>query len=303
MTPDVKEPTAVGALVEKAAGLLRRAKKVVALTGAGISTESGIPDFRSPGGVWSKYRMVTLQEFLSSHEDRVEYWKRKKETYPAMASARPNPAHFALTEIEKIKDFTLITQNIDGLHQKAGSKNVLELHGNEMWVECLSCGKRTEREAIQKRLRAGEEVPLCVCGGFLKPATISFGQALPEEILSRASSAAENCDLFLAIGSSLSVQPANMLPALAKKSGAALVIVNLGETEMDALADIKIDAKVSLVLPEIVRRACPDPSPHLSFGHPLPQGEREGRGVKTTGARFLQDSRAKVRRKNRGGAG
>lgn len=246
--------TASVSLVERASGLLRRAKKVAALTGAGISTESGIPDFRSPGGVWSKYRMVTLQEFLSSHEDRVEYWKRKKESYPAMASARPNPAHFALTEIERIKDFTLITQNIDGLHQKAGSKNILELHGNEMWVACLSCGARTEREAIQKRLASGEEVPLCEkCGGFLKPATISFGQALPEEVLSRASSAATNCDLFLAIGSSLSVQPANMLPALAKKSGAALVIINLGETEMDALTDIKIDAKVSEVLPEMVQ--------------------------------------------------
>lgn len=241
-------------LIEQASALLRRAKNVAALTGAGISTESGIPDFRGPNGVWSRYRMVTLQEFLASHEDRVEYWKRKKESYPVMASARPNPAHFALTEIEKIKDFTLITQNIDGLHQKAGSKNILELHGNEMWVACLSCGARTEREAVQKRLASGEEVPLCgKCGGFLKPATISFGQALPRDVLEGAEHSAASCDLFLAIGSSLSVQPANMLPALAKKSGATLIIVNLGATELDELADLKIDAKISEILPEMVR--------------------------------------------------
>ena len=220
---------------------IRSAKRLVVLTGAGISTESGIPDFRSPGGIWSKYKTVTIQKFLASHDARVDYWRYKKETFQSFHSALPNIGHNALVELERSgKVQVLITQNIDGLHQQAGNNpdKIIELHGTERVVICLDCGEKYDRECIQERLKSGEDVPMCDrCEGWLKPATVSFGQSIPSEVLDRAYHESQNCDAFLVIGSSLMVQPASLLPVLAKQRGAWLGILNKDSTPQDSLAN------------------------------------------------------------------
>lgn len=226
----------------RAKAFLENAGKVVAFTGAGISTESGITDFRSPGGVWDRHRIVTYQEFLESREARVEYWKMKRELFEEMKGARPNRAHLALAALEKSGRLAcLITQNIDGLHQEAGNSPelVIELHGTNRRALCLGCQRRWPIADIQARLDAGEPAPSCGdCGGFIKPATVSFGQPMPVEALRRAYECAADCDLFLMVGSSLQVEPAASIPPASRDAGASLLFVNRTETPWDHIADL-----------------------------------------------------------------
>ena len=232
-------------------------RRIVGFTGAGISTESGIPDFRSPGGVWAKYRTVYFDEFLSSHDGRVEYWRQKVENWPHIRDAQPNRGHQAFVDLERLgKLRALITQNIDGLHQKAGSSadKVIELHGTTVEIVCLSCGVRIHSNEAVARVHAGELAPECrECGGFLKPATISFGQAMPEEEMRRATAATLDCEVFIAAGSSLVVHPAAGFPALAKQRGATLVIVNRDPTPLDDIADLVIHDEIGKALPELLQ--------------------------------------------------
>ena len=239
------------------ASLILKSERVVALTGAGISTESGIPDFRSPGGIWSRYdpEEFSFQRFLASEDARRRYWEFSRDFYPVVASAKPNAAHLALAELYRLgKLHCIITQNVDGLHQKSGvpEDKVIEIHGTLMFVVCLDCGKKYPRGEIQKRVEAGELPPRCECGGVLKPATISFGQPMPAREMRLAEEAATSCDLFMVVGSSLVVYPAASLPLLAKRSGARLVIINLTPTAHDNYADVVIHGKASATLQKIV---------------------------------------------------
>ena len=225
--------------IDKVAELILNAGRIVVFVGAGLSTESGIPDFRSPGGVWDKYdpEDFYFQNFLSSEASREKYWQMATEMYEAMKDAKPNQAHMAVAELERLgKLDCLITQNIDGLHYKAGNspEKVLELHGTAMYVSCLTCGRRYNRDPIQRRITAGEKAPRCdACAGFLKPATISFGQSMPERETQEAYERSATCDLFIVIGSSLVVQPAASMPVVAHQNGARLVIINRDETTCD----------------------------------------------------------------------
>ena len=209
----------------------------VVFTGAGVSTESGIPDFRSPGGIWSRYAPIDYQDFLSDSEMRRESWRRGLEVYADMANARPNAAHEAIAEWWRAGLVVgVVTQNIDGLHQKAGMADdaVIELHGNAHWVECLTCGARFERLAVHARVRAGEEEPACTrCGGILKTTTISFGQALPDKAISQAERWHTRARLCLIVGSSLVVTPAALLPEITLRTGGRLAIVNATATHLD----------------------------------------------------------------------
>lgn len=232
-------------LIVQAARMILEARKIVVFTGAGISTESGVPDFRSPGGIWSRYNAedLTYQKFLSHEKYRKLYWEYDRARFPAMRDARPNDAHAAVAEIERTgRMIALITQNIDGLHQKAGNSpdSVYELHGTVHEVSCLRCHARWPREAVTDGMeREGIDVPYCDrCGGPLKVATIAFGQSLPSAVLEEAFRHAQRCDLFITIGSSLVVQPANLLPPQAKQSGARLILVNLSETPYDGIMDV-----------------------------------------------------------------
>ena len=251
--------------IERVARWIVDAKKVVVFVGAGMSTESGIPDFRSPGGVWDKYDPEDFEfgKFLSSEKSRQNYWRMATEMYDSMKNALPNAGHLAIAELEKLgKLDCLITQNIDGLHFKAGNspEKVLELHGTAIYVTCLSCGKRYERDEMQARLSKEERAPRCeACGGLLKPATISFGQAMPERETAEAYRRSESCDLFIVVGSSLVVHPAAAMPVVAKRAGAKLVIINRDETACDNMADLIIHDQAGPVMAAIltqVKRLC-----------------------------------------------
>jgi len=244
--------------VLRARALLEDARRVVVLTGAGISTDSGIPDFRGPNGVWTKNpgaeKSATIQNYLASSEVRAERWQALLDS--PLRNRTPNAGHRAIVHLERrAKLHTLITQNVDGLHVAAGSDPslVVEIHGTVAEVCCLECGERAPMERALDRVRAGEADPPCrSCGGILKSATISFGQSLVEADLIRSDEAARSCDLLLAVGSTLGVYPiANVVP-IAKRSGARIVIVNGEPTEMDALADVVVRAGISDVLPSIV---------------------------------------------------
>jgi NAD-dependent deacetylase len=239
--------------VGEAQRLRARSRRAVAFTGAGVSTASGVPDFRSPGGIWSRYQPVTIQEFVASEEARRAYWRYKKETYRDFAAARPNAAHHTLARLERDgRLLAVITQNIDGLHQEAGSRAVVELHGTNRRVVCLECGRDYAAGLIQDRLLAGCEVPLCdACGGILKAATISFGQPLPREVWAEAWRLATACDLLLVLGSSLVVHPAAALPGAAASAGAAVVIVNREATPLDPLAAHVLRGAVEEILPAL----------------------------------------------------
>ncbi len=237
------------------ADLLAGARRVLVFTGAGISTGSGIPDFRGPNGVWTKRQPVYYDEFLASEAKRVEYWRYKAEGWAAFRAARPNATHFAIAELERMgRVQAVVTQNIDGLHQEAGSSaaKVVEVHGTNRAVECVACGERGEPEAAVAAFVATNRVPVCGCGGWLKFATISFGQPLDEEVLARAFAEAAAADLVLALGSTLSVQPAAGIPLAAVRAGARYVIVNRGETEQDALATLRIEGDVGEIVPPAV---------------------------------------------------
>lgn len=247
-----------GRSVQKAAELVRNANRIVVFTGAGISTESGIPDFRSPGGIWDRYKPVDFSEFVASREARERYWIRSRETYPVLAAAQPNPAHLAIVELERMgKLDCVVTQNVDGLHQKAGTspEKVIELHGNTHWVVCLSCDHRSPRAQWQSILKSGVAVPECPdCGGILKALTVSFGQPMPEWETAEAIRRSAQCDLFIAIGSSLVVFPAAQMPLYALQAGAGLVVVNLTPTYVDDRADVVIRDKAGPVLSAIVQQ-------------------------------------------------
>lgn len=231
-------------MLKEIAERILRARRTVVFVGAGLSTESGIPDFRSPGGIWTRFdpEEFTYQNFLASERARERYWQLGSEIYALIKSAKPNAAHLAIAEMERLGLLDcLITQNIDGLHFKAGNtpERVIEIHGTVMYVLCLSCGKRYGRDAIEERLAAGERVPRCDdCAGLLKPATVAFGQPMPEKETTEAFRRARAADLFICIGSSLVVHPAAQLPVVAKDNGAFLVIINRDPTACDSLADI-----------------------------------------------------------------
>jgi NAD-dependent deacetylase len=228
--------------VKQLARFLDHAECVVAFTGAGISTESGIPDFRSPGGVWSRTAPVMYDDFVSSREARIRYWKQRVEMYRDFANANPNAGHRALAELEqrgKLK--AVITQNIDGLHQLAGSTRVIEIHGTARVVACIACGKEWTPEVVHAMVEGGDCAPDCdECGAPLKSRTISFGQAMPENEMLESAQLARSAGLFLAIGSSLVVEPAASLPRTAKHHGATLVIINREGTPLDSIADLVI---------------------------------------------------------------
>ena len=250
--------------LERARQLVAASTEVVVLTGAGISTDSGIPDFRGPNGVWTKdpaaEKMATLQTYLADPEVRRRAWRHRLES-PTW-EAKPNPGHRALVELERRGVLhTLVTQNVDGLHQAAGTDPdcVVEIHGTMREVMCMSCGARTPMPDVLERVQAGEEDPACTaargdgrCGGILKSATISFGQNLVAEDLIRAEHAARACDLLLAVGSTLSVYPAAGLVPSAYHAGAHVVIVNAEPTEYDGIADVVVRGPISSVLPAIV---------------------------------------------------
>jgi len=230
--------------------LMQDASKIVAFTGAGISTESGLSDFRSKGGLWDRYRIVTFQEFLSSHGNRIEYWSMRRELIPGLLAARPNPAHYCLARLEEEGKLSgIITQNIDGLHQAAGSQRVIELHGTNMTASCLDCNRQWPIYDIMQRLTAGDLDPHCEqCSGLIKPDTVSFGQSMPAVAMEQAYQAASCCDLLLMIGSSLEVQPANRFPLVAHQSGARMIFINRNVTPYDHLASVKFTESAGQVM-------------------------------------------------------
>ena len=246
--------------LEDLAAAWQAAPSVVVLTGAGLSTASGIPDFRSPGGRWSQYRPVTIQEFLASEEDRARYWRYKGETWEVISAAQPNPAHLALAALaHRDRVDLLVTQNVDGLHERSGfpGDRLVNVHGTDSVVACVRCERREPRAIAQRAWEAGEAVPRCSCGAPWKPATISFGQALVQEDLDRALRAAAASDLLVAAGTSLVVGPINQMLPAARRSGASIAILTASETPYDAVADWKIDAPVEQVLPELRERIVP----------------------------------------------
>ncbi|HEV2087584.1 MAG TPA: Sir2 family NAD-dependent protein deacetylase [Cryptosporangiaceae bacterium] len=244
--------------VQTVAGWITAADKVTVLTGAGISTDSGIPDFRGPNGIWTRdpaaQRLFTLRDYVSDPEIRREAWRIRRAH--AAWTARPNAGHYALVDLEAAgKLRALITQNIDGLHQLAGTSEdrVVEVHGSLYEVECLSCGARAAMSDTLERVAGGDEDPACLrCGGILKAGTISFGQPLVPAVLAQARAAAADCDLFLTVGTSLAVQPVAGLVEVAKGSGARVVILNAEPTPYDAVADAKIAGPIGSVLPQLM---------------------------------------------------
>lgn len=229
----------------------------IVMTGAGISTESGVPDYRSKGGIWDKFRPVYIDEFMQSREARIKYWQRKAELYPALVKAQPNAAHCGLAELYRLGLLkTVITQNIDGLHQQGGMPDpaVIELHGNNMRVRCMSCDRTSSIHEAQERVEQGDTAPECECGGYLKPDTISFGQSLREDVLAQAYEQCQACSTLLVVGSTLLVHPAAGLPGMAKQNGAFLAMINLSETPCDSMCDVLIRDKAGVVVQAILDR-------------------------------------------------
>jgi NAD-dependent deacetylase len=244
----------IGTGIAELKALVEGAKTVLPFTGAGISTESGIPDFRSPGGRWMQNRPIPFDEFLASQEMRAEAWRRRFAMESEFAAAKPARGHVALTCLYRAgKVPAVVTQNIDNLHQLSGiaAEDVVELHGNTTYALCLSCGDRYELRWVRERFAASSEraAPDCsTCGGPIKSATVSFGQAMPEAAMQRAQELALACDLFLVVGSSLVVWPAAGFPLLAKRNGARLVIINREATEFDAIADLVVRDDIGTAL-------------------------------------------------------
>ncbi len=230
--------------------LIEASERIVALTGAGISTESGIPDFRSPGGLWSHMKPITYQEFVASEEARLEEWRRRFRANEAFAAAKPNEGHLGLVRLmEEGRLVAVITQNIDGLHQRSGipSERLVEIHGNSTRAHCLDCRQPMALTDVRATIDATAASPRCECGGLVKAAIVSFGERIPDDAMERASALAEAADLFLVIGSSLSVQPAASLPLVAKRAGAALAILNREATPLDAYANISLHRPIGAV--------------------------------------------------------
>ncbi len=236
--------------------LLEACERAVVFTGAGISTESGIPDFRSPGGIWTKMAPIEFQDFMASEDMRREAWRRKFAVDDDIRGAKPNAGHLAVAELVRRGIVSaVITQNIDNLHQESGvpMERVIELHGNGTYATCLACDERHELDAVRQVFVGRDELPTCKkCGGIVKTATISFGQAMPLEPMQRAEEETFACDLFIAIGSSLVVYPAASFPLVAKKNGARLVILNREETPLDEVADLVIHDEIGPTLSGVV---------------------------------------------------
>lgn len=232
-------------------GLIETSRNMVVLTGAGISTESGIPDFRSPGGIWSQYRIIEYREFMADEAARFEDWRRRFAMEDMMGEIKPNVGHEVIAGwVKSGKCSCLITQNIDGLHREAGTPEeaIIEIHGNARSAVCTNCGMRHTIEDCRQQVEAGN-APVCTsCRGIVKSAVVMFGEMMPEAATDQAFEAAENCDLFLAIGTSLVVHPAASLPVAAKRNGAALVIVNGEETPVDRHADLVVHGRIGAIL-------------------------------------------------------
>jgi len=247
--------------------ILERAQRILVFTGAGISTASGIPDYRGPQGVWKRRQPVYFQDFLSSDAKRIEYWEYKLEGWAAFRDAQPNAVHRAIHRLERAGKVELVvTQNIDGLHLAAGTapERLVEIHGTDRQVECLSCGQRSDPGPHYESFRRTHQPPTCAaCGGWLKPATISFGQNLQEDQLRRAAAGAAAADLVLALGSTLSVAPAATIPLLAALQGVPYVIINRGPTSHDdhPAVTLRLEGDVSALLPPAVAAACGAASP------------------------------------------
>jgi NAD-dependent deacetylase len=239
---------------------IRKAHRIMVFTGAGISTGSGIPDFRGPNGVWTRRTPVYYQDFMTSEAARVEHWDYKLEAWPAFRAARPNRVHRAIVKLEDAeKVVAILTQNIDGLHALAGSdpRHLVELHGTNLLVECQSCHWRGDPEPFFEEFRIQRKPPLCDCGGFLKPATISFGQNLDQSALERASEATRKADLVISLGSTLSVYPAASFPLLAAQRGVSYAIINRGATDHDdqPCVSLRLEGEVMELFPDAVEAA------------------------------------------------
>ena len=245
--------------IRQVADMIAAASRVAVFTGAGISTESGIPDFRGPGGLWTKYDPddFTIDKFLASTATRRKVWQGLRDG-GLMEDVHPNAAHYALVDLEKMgKLMSLVTQNVDNLHQKAGSSPALirELHGNMQMLICLNCRERYPISIVKERYSHSDDPPTCeYCRGILKPDVVFFGEALPQQILAQAMREAEDCDVMIVIGSSLVVYPAAYVPIQARRAGAKLVILNRGETEQDAMADVRINAAAGATMTKIIER-------------------------------------------------
>lgn len=240
---------------------IKTSKHLVAFTGAGISTESGIPDYRSQGGIWDRFKPVYFDAFMASKESRIQYWEQRLDMEKGLAGAKPNTGHMSLAKLYESGILkALITQNIDGLHEDSGipEDRIIELHGNTRRVRCMSCGKVISWKEAEQMIAAGHKAPECSCSGYFKPDTISFGQAMPLEKTQRAATLSSISDVFIVVGSTLLVQPASLMPEYAKKAGAFLVIVNLSETPYDNTCDVLIRGKAGIVLKQIVDQVIQD---------------------------------------------
>jgi NAD-dependent deacetylase len=227
----------------------------VIFTGAGISTESGIPDYRSQGGIWDKFKPVYFDEFMSRKDSRIDYWQRWQELYQGLRQATPNKGHQAIAELYRMGLVqAVVTQNIDGLHQVSGipESAIIELHGNTLRIRCMSCSNISGTREAHDRLSSGDLAPTCDCGGFLKPDTISFGQSMPLDKVNQAIELSQNSDLFIVVGSTLLVQPAAHMPIYAKQNNAFLAIINLSDTPCDDMCDALITEKAGGVLTQIL---------------------------------------------------
>ena len=237
------------------AEMIKGANRVLIFTGAGISTESGIPDFRSPGGVWSKMTPIYFQDFVASRDQRRESWRRVFNKTAGWTGAKPNTGHYAVAKLVDMgKVSCVVTQNVDNLHQHAGiaDDKVIEIHGNASYAKCLNCGKRYEFDDLKPRYEADDDLTCLFCEGLLKSATISFGQAMPEEKMALAEAEAEIADLCLAIGSSLVVYPAANIPIIAKQTGAQYAIINREPTDQDPYADLVLNTEIGPLLSEVI---------------------------------------------------
>jgi NAD-dependent deacetylase len=235
---------------------LKESRRMMIFTGAGVSTASGIPDFRGPGGVWTKRAPVYYDDFMSSERARIEHWDYKLEAWPAFKAARPNEVHHAIVALEEAgKVVAVVTQNIDGLHALAGTKSLIELHGTNALVECQTCLWRGDPEPHYEFFRIHRKPPLCHCGGFLKPATVSFGQNLNPAHLEQATEVARDCDLVIALGSTLSVYPAASFPLLAAQRGVPYVTINRGPTDHEPSVSLRLDGSLVEIFPPAVQAA------------------------------------------------
>ena len=252
IAPDL--PTAISKLRD----LFEEAQAIVPFTGAGISTECGIPDFRSPGGIWTKSQPIPFDAFMADREMRAESWRRRFAMEDQFGGAKPGRGHRAIASLYRARKVPgVITQNIDNLHQASGiaAKDIVELHGNTTYATCLECGERYELPWVRKKFEAADHrAPDCDCGGYIKAATVSFGQAMPAEAMQRADELARNCSLFLAVGSSLVVWPAAGFPLTAKRAGATLVIINREPTDFDDIADLVARDDIGAVLEPFIAK-------------------------------------------------